>query len=325
MAAVRRTLDVVAKTDVPVLIQGESGTGKEVCARLLHQLSGKAGGSLVKVSCPAIPQGLLETELFGYEKGAFTGAYASRKGRVEQADRGTLLLDEIGSLDLGVQAKLLQLLQDGSFLPVGGHEMRTIRTRLISVANRDLQDQVQEGSLRLDLFYRINAMSIHLPPLRQRMDDLPQLTAFFLEQHAQALGTKPPRLSRRVLDSMSRYDWPGNVRQLDNLIRGYVLIGSEQTLLEALVREGSAGRDVLADVDLTQPVALKVITKRATQALEQQIILTVLKGNGGNRLKTARWLGISYRSLLYKLNEAGPEALPRGKAALPSQKLKVTR
>lgn len=320
MAAVRRTIQAVASTAVPVLIQGESGTGKEVCARLLHELSGPGGGALVKVSCPAIPQGLLETELFGYEKGAFTGAHSTKKGRVEQADRGTLLLDEVGSLDLEVQAKLLQLLQDGSFLRVGGHEPRTIRTRLISIANRDLQEQVKEGTLRLDLLYRINAMSVHLPPLRQRLEDLPELTAFFLEQHASAFKVRPVPLSRRVLDMMNRYDWPGNIRQLDNLLRSYVLIGREDTLVEALVPEQHGERDLLAELDISQPIALKEITRRATHELERQIILKVLKANSWNRLRTARWLGISYRSLLYKLNEVGPEEVPNRRAhpAVPS-------
>ena len=311
MAAVRRTLQAVAKTEVPVLIQGESGTGKEVCARLLHRLSGRAGGDLVKVSCPAIPQGLLETELFGYERGAFTGAHSTKKGRVEQADKGTLLLDEVGSLDMAVQSKLLQLLQDGRFMRVGGHETRGIHTRLISIANRDLQEQVDEGTFRLDLLYRINALPIHLPPLRKRIEDLPDLTAYFLDRHAEAFGIEIPKISQRVISLMSRYRWPGNIRQLDNLIRSYVLIGSEEVLVDALVPEGSVDRGVLADVDVSLPLSLKVITKRATADLERQIILKVLKANRWNRLKTAKWLGISYRSLLYKLSEVGPEEVVR--------------
>ena len=307
MQAVRRTIEAVAKTGVPVLIQGESGTGKEVCARLLHQLSGSGGGSLVKVSCPAIPQGLLETELFGYERGAFTGAHSTKRGRVEQADGGTLLLDEVGSLDPAVQSKLLQLLQDGRFMRVGGHETRSIRTRLISIANRNLEEQVEDGTFRLDLLYRINALPIRLPPLRKRIEDLPELTAYFLERHAETFGVAVPIISQRVIALMSRYRWPGNIRQLDNLIRSYVLIGEEEMLIDALVPDGRVDQDVFADLDVSQPLSLKVITKRATADLERQIILKVLKAHRWNRLKTAKWLGMSYRSLLYKLSEVEVE------------------
>src|SRR5271163_1132804 len=191
MQAVRNKLERVAETDVPVLIQGESGTGKEICVRLLHAFSMRARGSLVKVSCPAIPHSLLETELFGYEKGAFTGAMSTKLGRVEQSHNGTLFLDEVGSLDLAVQSKLLQVLQDGSFMRVGGHETRNIQTRVVSVANRDLREQVADGSFRLDFLYRINAVTINLPPLRQRTEDLPQLVDYLIGVHARIFRVNP--------------------------------------------------------------------------------------------------------------------------------------
>ena len=321
MHAVRKKIESVAKTPVPVLIQGDSGTGKEVCARLIHDLSER--GTLVKVSCPAIPHALLETELFGYEKGAFTGAHTTKRGRVEQAHHGTLFLDEVGSLDLGVQAKLLQLLQDGTFLRVGAHEPRTIETRLISVANRNLQQQVEEGSFRLDFLYRINAITIDLPPLRKRVEDLPALAAYFLEQHAQAFETSPPPLSRAVLRQMQLYDWPGNIRQLDNLMRSYVLIGNEEALMAELVPEERPVRDLMAEIDVSSPIALKVVTKNATHELERQIILKVLKANSWNRQKTAKWLQISYRSLLYKLNELGTAQAPKLRRVSAAAKPKV--
>jgi DNA-binding NtrC family response regulator len=238
MQAVRRKLESVSNTQLPVLVQGESGTGKEMCVQLIHELSGKGAGALIKVSCPAIPHSLVETELFGYEKGAFTGATSTKRGRVEEADGGTLFLDEVGSLDLEVQSKMLQLLQDGSFMRVGGHSMRTIKTRLISVANRDLKEQVDEGSFRLDLLYRINVMTIDLPPLRRRREDIPELVDHFIEQHARTFQVTPAPLSHDAMRMMQRYDWPGNIRQLDNLIRGYVLIGNE----EADHHEGAAGQ-----------------------------------------------------------------------------------
>ena len=227
MQVIRQKLETVARTNVAVLVQGESGTGKGLCARLIHGTSERIVGQLVKVSCPAIPQGLIETELFGYEKGTFTGAHSTKRGRLEQAHGGTLFLDEVGSLDIGVQSKLLQVLQDGSFMRVGGHETRTIQTRIVSVANRDLREQVADGSFRLDFLYRINAVTIHLPPLRQRTEDLPQLVDHLTGLHARVFHLNPAPLSRNILRLMQKYDWPGNIRQLDNLIRSYVLMGTK--------------------------------------------------------------------------------------------------
>jgi two-component system, NtrC family, response regulator AtoC len=304
MEAIRRKLEMVAKTNVAVLIQGESGTGKELCGRLIHGTS-ESTGELVKVSCPAIPAGLIETELFGYEKGSFTGAHSTKRGRLEQAHNGTLLLDEVGSLDIGVQAKLLQVLQDGSFMRVGGHDLRNINTRIVSVANRDLRDQVADGTFRLDFLYRINAVTLQMPALRQRTEDIPQLVDFFTDHHARAFQVNPAPVSRNVVRLMQKYDWPGNIRQLDNMIRSYVLMGSEDSLVSELVDQERPASRATAEVDLSEPISLKVVTKQATQELERQIILKVLKANNWNRQKTAKWLKISYRSLLYKLNEVG--------------------
>jgi two-component system response regulator AtoC len=248
---------------------------------------------------------LIETELFGYEKGAFTGAHSTKRGRLEQAHGGTLFLDEVGSLDIDVQSKLLQVLQDGSFMRVGGHETRTIQTRVVSVANRDLRDQVADGSFRLDFLYRINAVTILMPPLRRRAEDLPQLVDYFIGMHARIFKVNPAPLSRNVMRLMQRYEWPGNIRQLDNLLRSYVLMGSEDALVSELVEEERPASRAVADVDVSQPISLKVVTKKATHELERQIILKVLKANNWNRQKTAKWLKISYRSLLYKLNDVG--------------------
>ena len=311
MLAVRTKLERVAETDVPVLFQGESGTGKELAVRLLHSLSLRARGSLVKVSCPAIPHTLLETELFGYEKGAFTGAMTTKLGRVEQAHMGTLFLDEVGSLDLGVQSKLLQVLQDGTFVRVGGHEARTITTRLVSASNTDLRSQVEDGTFRLDFLFRINAVTINLPPLRQRIADLPILIDYFIEHYAKVFHHTPELLSKSAIRLMQNYHWPGNIRQLENLIRSYVLIGSEEALVAEMMPE-PARSGISTDIDLSEPVSLKNITKQATHDLERQIILKVLQANSWNRQKTAKWLQISYRSLLYKLSEVGmPEVPPR--------------
>lgn len=314
MALVRQKIDRVADTDLPVLLQGESGTGKEIIARLLHARSSRANAAMVKVTCPAIPYSLIETELFGYEKGSFTGAYSAKRGRVEASHMGTLFLDEIGSLDLTVQAKLLQLLQDGSFVRVGGQEPRKVNTRLVSAANRDLRQQIQDGTFRLDLFFRINAVTIELPPLRERTADLPVLVEHFFGIYGRTFHREPKPLSRDVMRLMQSYDWPGNIRQLENLIRSYVLIGSEEALASELI--SSTPVNVLPNIDLTNPVSLKRITKSATQELERQIILKVLQANEWNRQKTAAWLKISYRSLLYKLREAGVPAT-RSNSSVP--------
>jgi len=305
MAVAREKLERVAETNVPVLLQGDSGTGKEIFAKLLHALSNRSKRAWVKVACPAIPHSLIETELFGYEKGAFTGAYATKRGRVEMAHLGTLFLDEVGDLDLSVQAKLLQMLQDGSFMRVGGQESRTVNTRLVSAASANLRQQAADGLFRLDFFFRINAVTIELPPLRQRAEDLPTLVDYFLDKHAKTFRRSPSPLSREMMRLMQHYHWPGNIRQLENMIRSYILIGSEEALVADLSDPIPASPALLdTEIDLANPISLKEITKAATQNLERQIIPNVLEANGWSRRKTAKWLNISYRSLLYKLQDS---------------------
>ena len=301
MAVAREKLERIADTTVPVLLQGENGTGKDIFAKLLHARSNRAKNAWVKVTCPAIPHSLIESELFGYEKGAFTGAYVTKRGRLELAHHGTLFLDEVGSLDMSAQAKLLQVLQDGSFMRVGAQESRRVDTRLICAANGNLRQQTEDGTFRLDFFFRINAVTIEVPPLRQRAVDLPVLVDYFLERHSKAFRLNPKPLSREMMRLMQQYNWPGNIRQLENLVRSYVLIGSEEALVADLAPTAPAS--LIPNIDLAIPISLKEITKAATQDLERQIILKVLQANGWSRLKTAKWLNISYRSLLYKLQE----------------------
>jgi two-component system, NtrC family, response regulator AtoC len=308
MAVAREKLERTADTTIPVLLQGESGTGKDILAKLLHARSSRSGSPWVKVTCPAIPNSLIESELFGYEKGAFTGAYATKRGRVELAHQGTLFLDEVGSLDNAAQAKLLQVLQDGTFMRVGAQEPRRVDTRLICAANGDLRRQTEDGTFRLDFFFRINAVTIDLPPLRQRAADLPMLIDYFLNLHAKIYRVRPKPFSREILNMMQRFDWPGNIRQLENMIRSYVLIGNEETLAADLIPPAPV--EFVPEIDLANPISLKEITRAATRQLERQIILKVLHANRWNRLKTARWLNISYRSLLYKLQEAQNSAPP---------------
>ncbi len=302
MAVAREKLGLIAQTAIPVLLQGESGTGKEIFAKLLHASSLRRSGMWVKVSCPAIPHSLIESELFGYEKGAFTGAHGTKRGRVELAHRGTLFLDEVDGLDLAAQVKLLQLLQDGTFARVGAQESMRVDTRLICAAKGNLRQRTEDGTFRLDFFYRINAMTIELPPLRHRLGDLPMLVDYFLNLHAKTFGVPVRQLSSEMMKLMWHYHWPGNIRQLENMLRSYVLIGSEEALLSDLVP--AAQTHLLPEMDLSSPLSLKEITKSATRHIEREVILKVLQANGWSRRKTAKWLNISYRSLLYKLQES---------------------
>ena len=307
MRNLKDRIERVAATSLPILLQGQSGTGKELIAQLLHSLSPVSQGMFVKVNCPAIPATLIETELFGYEKGAFTGAYSTKRGRVEMAHRGTLFLDEIGELDHAVQAKLLQLLQDGSYIRVGGEEQRSVNIRLITATNRDLRDQTANGTFRLDLLFRINAITIEIPSLRHRVEDIPDLVDYFLEMYSRRFSVEAKPLSRHILNLMRNYDWPGNIRQLENMIRSHVIIGDEDALAAQLVPDTT--KLLTTEIDMSNSVSLKEITRRATRDLERQIILKVLQAQGWNRKKTSRWLQISYRSLLYKLKEVGVPSL----------------
>jgi two-component system response regulator AtoC len=308
MRTVREKVERIARTTVPVLLQGESGTGKDIFAKLLHARSNRVSRTWIKVACPAIPPSLIESELFGYERGAFTGACATKRGRVELAHQGTLFLDEVGSLDLSAQAKLLQVLQDGTFTRVGGEESRQVDARLVCAANGNLQRQTEDGTFRVDLFFRINAVTIDLPPLRHRTADLPILISYFMDLYSGSYRLEAKPLSRSITTMMERYNWPGNIRQLENMIRSYVLIGDEEALAAELIPTGTAG--VVPEIDLTNPISLKELTKAVTRDLEREIILKVLRSNGWSRQKTARWLSISYRSLLYKLQESKIGALP---------------
>ncbi len=303
MQEVRRKAEKVAKTNLPVLISGESGTGKEILAKLMHWWSPWNNGPFVKVNCPAIPASLIESELFGYERGAFTGAYAPKPGRVELAHRGTLFLDEIAELDPVLQAKLLQLLQDGQFCRIGAQEDKRVEVRIICATNRQLEDEIQAGNFRQDLFYRINVVSIQLPPLRDRLEDIPRLVSYFLERHSEQFRcpARPP--STQLMQLLQAYDWPGNIRQLENLVKRYVILGSEEAISTDLVSrsQGSLDTEISPDGSLS----LKKITRRAVSELERKIILKALQDNHWNRKLAALSLKISYRALLYKIREAG--------------------
>ena len=301
MQAIRKMVDKVASLDVPVLILGQSGTGKEVLARLIHQLSPWKNGPFVKVSCPAIPPTLLESELFGYERGSFTGAYASKPGWVEQAEGGTLFLDEIAELDIALQAKLLQLLQDGEFSRIGGQAPKRVKLRVLCATNRPLEREVETGTFRRDIFYRISVFSIHLPTLRQRCGDIPQLVEYFLSVYNKKYQRQTRPVSRGVLSLLMKHDWPGNIRELENLIRSYVVFNTEEAISSGLV--SWCGNRARPELPSDGSRGLKELTHQAVRALEREMILSVLKSNNWNRKEAARALNISYRALFYKIKE----------------------
>src|SRR6476469_10147602 len=208
MQSLRNRMDKVASANVPVLIQGESGTGKDIIARMIHGLSPWRTGPFVKVNCPAIPGTLLESELFGYEKGAFTGAYGTKPGRVEMAHRGTLFLDEISELDLGLQSKLLQLLQDGQFCRIGAQKDKKVEVRIVCATNRKLEEEIENGTFRQDLYYRINVVNLFMPPLRERRSDIDGLVAYFLEFYNRKYNCKARPISPELMDVLQKYHWP---------------------------------------------------------------------------------------------------------------------
>jgi transcriptional regulator with PAS, ATPase and Fis domain len=306
-----------ARVEVPVLLSGESGTGKDVAAQMLHELGPRRNRRFVKVNCPAIPQQLFESELFGYEAGAFTGAKQARPGKLEQANDGTIFLDEIGDLDISLQSKLLQALQDFRFFRLGGVEDRTVNVRLICGTNRNLTHEVEQGRFRADLFYRINVIQILMPPLRDRLEDVPIMMEHFIRDYSDEFGRVPTDLSPSLMHVLAGYHWPGNVRELKNLAKRYVVLGGEEHILSALRERPETNPFLLESVDLNTP--LRIQTKRAVRMLERRIILSVLQAHKWNRRKTARSLDISYRALLYKIKEAGVSSIrPNGSKAKAS-------
>lgn len=310
MLAVDEMIRQVAETDVTVLVEGESGVGKEVMARRIHALSPRAKGQFVKVNCAALPQDLLESELFGYERGAFTGATRSKPGKFELAAGGTIFLDEIAEMSLSTQAKLLQVLQDGEYAPLGGKENLRTDARVVVATNRDLEEMVSRQTFREDLYYRLNVIRILVPPLRERKEEIPALCEHFLKKFSRQFNRKAPRLSEALLKAFLRHDWPGNIRELENAIKRYVLLRDERSICSEL-----GGRELPAPAEIEldfsnlledgKPVALKEIDRKVAAMAEAALISHVLQRTGGNKRKAAEILQISYKALLYKIKACG--------------------
>jgi len=314
MKDVEEIIEQVADTDITILIRGESGTGKELVARMLYAKSARHSKPFVKVNCAALPSELLESELFGFEKGAFTGAQKRKLGKFEYANGGTIFLDEISEMHPNLQAKLLQVLQDGEFSRLGGEADVNVDTRVIAATNRNLEQAVREGSFREDLFYRLNVVNIPIPPLRERRDDIPLFIDYFLTKYNEQYHKEVPFLSNGTMETFTNYSWPGNVRELENMIKRIVVLGNEKAVLQEFqLRDEplpTASDDVLDDLDVLTDgdsgrCSLKEIGKRASRLAEKRVIARVLQQTRWNRKETAEILQISYKALLYKMKENG--------------------
>lgn len=298
MQRVYTLVEMVADSDVTVLLTGESGTGKELVARAIHHKSARADGPFVTLNCGALPENLFESELFGYEKGAFTGAVATKAGRFELAHGGTLLLDEVGELSLKSQVDFLRVLETKEFRRLGGTKLITVDTRIIAATNRNLEEAVKQGDFREDLYYRLNVVPIRLPPLRERGDDIPLLIDRFLEEFLSQHNREPKDLSREAMRLLRLYAWPGNIRQLRNLIERLVVTVRERTIQpHHLPEEIQASREDARTMIVTLGSSLEEI--------EKTVIRRTLAEVTNHREKAAKLLGISLRTLQYKIKEYG--------------------
>ena len=317
MKEIRDIIEQVADTDITVLIRGDSGTGKELVARTLFQLSSRRDKAFVKVNCAALPSELLESELFGFEKGAFTGAQKRKLGKFEYANHGTIFLDEISEMHPSLQAKLLQVLQDGEFSRLGGDGDIHVDTRVLAATNRNLEEAVGDGSFREDLYYRLNVVTVMMPPLRERRDAIPLLVDHFLKKNNEQYHKEVAQLTPGTMEVFMKYNWPGNVRELENMVRRMVVLGNEQAVLDEISERGLGGvveepvTDTLdleaigADFSNGQGLDLKAISRRAAQFAEKRVIEKVLQQTRWNRKEAAVRLQISYKALLYKMKENG--------------------
>jgi len=312
MEPIRDLVSKVAGTNTTVLLRGESGVGKEVVARAIHKASPRTNKQFLKVNCAALPGELLESELFGHEKGAFTGAYRQKPGKFEAANQGTLLLDEIGEMPLRLQAKLLHVLQDGEFSRVGGERIIDTDVRLIASTNRDLELAMRAHQFREDLYYRLNVIEIRIPPLRERREEIPVLCDFFLRKFNAQYG-RAVEIPGETVRAFLEYHWPGNIRELENAVKRIVVLGSARAVHQEIaanlgrgLRPPAVGAPPAASAAAPEAaVSLKEIARQAARDAERVAIKEVLDRVHWNRAKAARLLQISYKALLYKIVQCG--------------------
>jgi two-component system, NtrC family, response regulator AtoC len=324
---VRDLISHVASTGLNTVIFGQSGVGKEVVAQNLYQQSPRVGKPFIKINCAALPEGLLESELFGYERGAFTGAEQKKRGKFQLAHGGVLLLDEIGDMSLPLQAKLLHVLQSGEFAPLGSEKEVKTDTWVIAATNHDLKQDIADGKFREDLYYRLNIIKIHISPLCERPEDIPPLIDFYVKEFTAQLGeehVKPP--APEVIDKLTTYHWPGNVRELQNVLKRMLVLGNGEEIIEELLHSPShtdhsdvavgTGNNVLditsllrnhTDSNDFKSFSLKKIKKQAVDKVEREVISYVLEKTDWNRSKASKILKISYKTLLYKISDLNIE------------------
>jgi two-component system response regulator AtoC len=311
MNKIKNIIDEVAKTDITILIKGESGTGKELVAHAIHLNSHRSEKSFIKVNCATIPKGLLESELFGFEKGAFTGAHLEKPGKFELANGGTILLNDIGEIDISVQAKLLQVLQEGMFSRLGGNGDVMVDTRVIATTKDHLEKTMMEGRFREDLFFRVNVINITVPPLRDRKEQILPFSQYYLNFYKKKYGRETPPFSSIMIKAFKEYAWPGNLRELENMVKRIVLFGEEDKVLHSISSKGldDGSNPKSYENLLPNPSAenkslnLKEVGKRAAEVAEKEIIQSTLQETHWNRKQAAKLLRVSYKALLYKIQK----------------------
>ena len=313
MQAIHEILSQVADADVTVLIHGESGVGKEVIARTVHELSNRSERPFVKVNCAALPEELLESELFGYERGAFTGASARKSGKFEIADGGTMFLDEIGEMSGPLQAKLLQVLQDGEFSRLGGQSDVRVDVRVVAATNRNLEEMVAAGAFREDLYYRLNVVNVFVPPLRDRREEIPVFVNHFLRVYRLKYNRDVSGVSDRLMQGFVEYAWPGNVRELENMVKRIIVLQNEEAIAEEIFNAPArsdparpSAQEIVDEMDpMDDSISLREIGKRAARDAEREALRRVLFQTNWNRKKAAKILEVSYKTLLQKIKECG--------------------
>jgi len=311
MNKIKAIIDEIAKTDITVLIKGESGTGKELIAHSIHLNSHRKEKPFVKVNCAAIPRGLLESELFGFEKGAFTGAHIKKPGKFELANGGTILLSDIGEMDISIQAKLLQVLQDGMFSRLGGDGDLKVDTRVIVTTKDHLEKTMMEGHFREDLFFRINVINITIPPLRDRKEQILPLSQYYLDVYKNKYGKGVSPFSPKVIHAFKEYTWPGNIRELENMIKRIVIFGEKETVLKNIFSkrlDDGMNPESYKNLSPSLPAGrgsfnLKDVGKKAAEVAEKEIIQSTLQETHWNRKQAAKLLRVSYKALLYKIQK----------------------
>ena len=305
MSDVREIIEQAARVDVTVLIMGETGTGKDVVARAIHEQSVRQSGPFVKVNCAAVPRELLESELFGHERGAFTGAHQLKIGKFESADRGTIFLDEIGDLHPALQGKLLHVLQDGQFSRVGGRSTVKVDVRVLAATNQDLEQAVAGGRFREDLYYRLNVIQVMVPPLRERPEEIPVLADYFMHRYSQLFRRETLQMPAETMQRLIRHRFPGNVRELENMIKRMIVLGDPLLRRSPLPGPAPTAEENGARTVKAATTSLKDIARRAAQTAEKEAILQALEQTQWNRVRAAKLLDISYRALLYKIKDSG--------------------